>query len=28
MFEEKEEQETAGNCRQIIKNAIVLWNYL
>ncbi len=28
MFEEKEEQEVAENCRQLIKNAIILWNYL
>lgn len=28
MFEEKEEQEIAENCRQLIKNAIILWNYL
>lgn len=28
MFEEKEEQEVAENCRQMIKNAIILWNYL
>jgi len=28
LFEEKEEQEVAENCRQLIKNAIILWNYL
>ncbi|MDH5548245.1 MAG: transposase, partial [Gammaproteobacteria bacterium] len=28
MFEEKEEQEVAENCRQLIKNTIILWNYL
>ncbi len=28
MFEEKEVQEIAENCRQLIKNAIILWNYL
>lgn len=28
MFEEKEEQEIAENCRQLVKNAIILWNYL
>lgn len=28
MFEEKEDQEVAENCRQLIKNAIILWNYL
>jgi TnpA family transposase len=28
LFEEKEEQELAENCRQLIKNAIILWNYL
>lgn len=28
MFEEKEEQEVAENCRQLVKNAIILWNYL
>lgn len=28
LFEEKEEQEIAENCRQLIKNAIILWNYL
>jgi len=28
MFEEKEEQEVAENCRQLIKNSIILWNYL
>jgi TnpA family transposase len=25
---EKEEQEIAENCRRLIKNAIVCWNYL
>jgi TnpA family transposase len=28
MFEEKEDQEVAENCRQLIKNAIILWHYL
>ncbi len=28
MFEEKEQQEIAENCRQLIKNSIILWNYL
>lgn len=28
LFEEKEEQIIAENCRQLIKNAIILWNYL
>jgi hypothetical protein len=28
MFEEKEDQEIAENCRQLIKNSIILWNYL
>jgi TnpA family transposase len=28
IFEEKEEQEIAENCRQLIKNCIILWNYL
>jgi TnpA family transposase len=28
IFEEKEDQEIAENCRQLIKNCIILWNYL
>lgn len=28
LFEEKEDQDIAENCRQIIKNSIILWNYL
>lgn len=28
IFEEKEDQEIAENCRQLIKNSIILWNYL
>jgi TnpA family transposase len=28
MFEEKKDQEIAENCRQLIKNCIILWNYL
>ncbi len=28
LFEEKEEQDIAENCLQLIKNAIILWNYL
>jgi TnpA family transposase len=27
-FEEKSEQDIAENCRQLIKNTIILWNYL